>query len=107
LTSELLAGAKKEGKLMIYHLVWKEAIHAMIAEFKKKIPFIEVDTFMAFGGPMHLKFTSEVRSGRAVADLWQHTAPHETDKAAREGLLLNYVVNSDAAFPADMKNKGW
>jgi len=106
-SKELLAGAKKEGKLMIYHLVWKEAIHEMIKEFKKKIPFIEVDTFMASGGPMHLKFTSEVRSGRAVADLWQHTAPNETDKAAREGLLLNYVVASDGAFPADMKNKGW
>lgn len=97
---EILEGAKKEGKLMIYHLVWKEAMQEMIGEFKKRFPFIqEIDTFMASGGPLHLKFTSEVRSGRAIVDIWQHTAPWETDEAADEGLLMKYVVTSDAAYP--------
>lgn len=56
---ELLAGAKKEGKLMFYSALPVFSIKTLLEEFKKKYPFVETEFVRAGGLKIAQRFYTE------------------------------------------------
>ncbi|MBI4082870.1 MAG: extracellular solute-binding protein [Candidatus Lambdaproteobacteria bacterium] len=107
LPAGLVEAACKDGKLMLYHLVFRGKLADLIASFTKTFPCIKIDTYMASGGPLQTRFTSEWRAGQAGADVWMNSSPPFADKISKEGLLLNWTPPNDALVPAHWKRSGY
>jgi iron(III) transport system substrate-binding protein len=105
LSKDLVAGAKKEGLLVIYHLAIP--FPPLLAEFSKRFPFIKIETFQGSGPPVFQKFTTEQRAGTHRVDIFQHSDPGQTNDVAREGLLAQYKPMTAAKYPASIKNEGF
>lgn len=105
LKKELVAGAKAEGKLVVYHLAIP--FPQVLTEFRKRFPFVTIETFQGSGPPVYQKFTTEQRAGRYNADIWQHTDPAQTNGVVREGLLAQYKPLTAEKYAASIKNEGY
>ena len=63
---EILAGAKKEGKLRVLGSLTPSTYKAMIAAFKKRYPFLEISIEEITGTDAPQRFLLELKSGRAT-----------------------------------------
>src|SRR3990172_6347986 len=64
----LLEGAKKEGKLYIYHSWNADGYGLRIKAFKQKYPFITVESFRAPAPKLLLRVLAEANFKRYIAD---------------------------------------
>jgi len=62
--------AKTEKKLVLYHTTTVADTQKIIDSFRKKYPFIEVDTYRATNEKLTQKILSEVKAGRNLADVY-------------------------------------
>ena len=67
--SALIDGAKKEGKLVAYVSMLTENATALLAEFKKKYPFIDTSLYRANTQKLLPKIQLEARTRQHEADV--------------------------------------
>jgi iron(III) transport system substrate-binding protein len=67
---ELVAAAKKEGKVTIYSAQGLDALNNMAAAFKKEYPGIEVEVVRGVDGDLSTKIETEFNTGKGIADLF-------------------------------------
>lgn len=65
-----LGKAKEEKKLVLYHVTNVPDTTQIIAGFRQKYPFMEVDSYRATGEKLFQKITTEVMAGRHPADAY-------------------------------------
>lgn len=66
----LVAGARKEGKMVIYSsLIVNQMLRPLTEGFKKKYPFLEVKYWRGSSGKTFRKVTAEMRAGKLGADV--------------------------------------
>jgi iron(III) transport system substrate-binding protein len=65
-----LANATAEKKLVLYHSPNVLDTQKILQGFRKKYPFIEVDTYRANGEKLIQKIATEVRAGKNLADAY-------------------------------------
>ncbi|HYC37870.1 MAG TPA: extracellular solute-binding protein [Usitatibacter sp.] len=106
LPAEVIAGAAKEGKVMLYCLN-SSCPPELVSAFSKTFPFIKVETYRASGGALAERLTSEVRANRAIADIWMNSSPAVADRFAKEGLLANYTPVTGELVPAKWRHDGY
>ena len=70
---ELIAAAKKEGKLIYYTANFAEVEQEVIKEFNKRFPEIKVEMVRAPGGQLITRVKTEAAAGKLIADVVDHS----------------------------------
>src|SRR5690349_23154031 len=70
---ELIAAAKKEGRLIYYTANFAEVEQETIREFNKRFPEIKVEMVRAPGGQLITRVKTEAAAGKLVADVVDHS----------------------------------
>lgn len=65
-----LAKAREEKKVVIYNTTTVPDMQRIIEGFRKKYPFVEVESFRSTGERLIQKILTEVRAGRYLADVY-------------------------------------
>ena len=65
----LVAGAKKEGELLIYESWTVQGYAARMKVFQQKYPFIDVKSRRDISGPLLERTLAEAKANRHVADI--------------------------------------
>jgi iron(III) transport system substrate-binding protein len=87
---ELIAGAKKEGKLVIYASATAQQLQMYIAPFQKRYPFIKTEFFRTGKQKLVTKILFEEQAKQHIADV-VHTSVIETNILKKRGALSRYV----------------
>ena len=72
-SAELLAAARKEGRLVYYTASFTEVEQEVINAFNKRFPGIRVDMVRASGGQLITRIKTEVAAGKLTADVIDHS----------------------------------
>ena len=94
---ELVAGAKKEGKLVIYASAAAQQLQMYIAPFQKRYPFIKTEFFRTGKQKLVTKILFEEQAKQHVADV-VHTSVIETNILKKKGALSRYVPSEAASL---------
>src|SRR5258706_8751316 len=70
---ELIAAAKKEGRLVYYTANFAEAEQQVIKAFNKRFPEIKVEMVRAPGGQLITRVKTEAAAGKLIADVVDHS----------------------------------
>jgi iron(III) transport system substrate-binding protein len=70
---ELIAAAKKEGKLVYYTANFAEVEQEVIRQFNKRFPEIKVEMVRAPGGQLITRVKTEAAAGKLAADVVDHS----------------------------------
>jgi iron(III) transport system substrate-binding protein len=70
---ELIAAAKKEGKLVYYTANFAEVEQEVIKAFNKRFPEIKVEMVRAPGGQLITRIKTEAAAGKLAADVVDHS----------------------------------
>src|SRR5947208_15196088 len=70
---ELIAAAKKEGKLVYYTANFAEVEQQVIKAFNKRFPEIKVEMVRAPGGQLITRVKTEAAAGKLIADVVDHS----------------------------------
>src|ERR1700755_3353885 len=70
---ELIAAAKKEGKLVFYTANFAEVEQQVIKAFNKRFPEIKVERVRAPGGQLITRVRTEAAAGKLIADIVDHS----------------------------------
>jgi iron(III) transport system substrate-binding protein len=81
-SSELIAAAKKEGKLVYYTANFAEVEQEVIKAFNKRFPEVKVEMVRAPGGQLITRVKTEAAAGKLSADVIDHS-----DRALMIGLV--------------------
>jgi len=99
----LIAGAKKEGKVVLYTSTNPSDLRPVFDAFKKKYPFITPQNYSANCPEVAEKFLAEERAGKHLADVvacdnW------DSERFKKEKLLARYIPPSAQGFRPGMKD---
>jgi len=102
-TEQLIAGAKKEGKLVIYASATAPQLQMYFTAFNKRYPFIKTEFFRTGKQKLVSKILFEEQAKQHIADLI-HTSVIETNILKKRGVLSRYVPLESASYPAQYKD---
>ena len=83
------ANAQVEKKLVLYHSPNVPDTERMLAGFRKKYPFVEVETYRASGEKLIQRITTEARAGKHLSDAYLLSG-FQTWLLKSMGMLLPY-----------------
>ena len=98
-----IAGAKKEGALVVYASATAQQLQMYFAAFNKKYPFIKTEFFRTGKQKLVSKILLEEQAKQHIADVL-HTSVIETNIIKKRGGLSRYVPTESRAFPAQYKD---
>jgi iron(III) transport system substrate-binding protein len=100
---QLVAGAKKEGKLVIYASATAPQLQMYFTVFNKRYPFIKTEFFRTGKQALVNKILIEEKASQRFADI-VHTSVIETNILKKRGALSRYVPMEAASFPAEYRD---
>src|SRR5204863_8252293 len=100
---QLIAGAKKEGALVVYASATAQQLQMYFAAFNKKYPFIKTEFFRTGKQKLVSKILFEEQAKQHIADII-HTSVIETNILKKRGVLSRYVPNEAAYYPSQYKD---
>jgi iron(III) transport system substrate-binding protein len=86
---DLVAKAKEEKKVVVYHTTTVPDTQKIVDGFHKKYPFLEVETYRATNEKLTQKIATEVKAGRNLADVYIN-ASIQTSMLKGMGLISQY-----------------
>src|SRR5689334_24283002 len=98
---ELIAAAKKEGRLVYYTANFAEVEQEVINAFNKRFPEIKVEMVRAPGGQLITRVKTEAAANKLAADVVDHS-----DRALMSGLtdlLQDYAPPNAADYREDVR----
>jgi iron(III) transport system substrate-binding protein len=96
---QLIAGAKKEGKLVVYASATAPQLQMYFATFNKRYPFIKTEFFRTGKQKLVSKILFEEQAKQHIADVI-HTSVIETNILKKRGALSRHVPNEAASYPS-------
>lgn len=105
--ADLIAKAKQEGSLMVYHTTVDAGQADYNAKFEQRFPGVKLERFRAPAGPLHERYRTESRAGRGVADIIYASNLSLMKGLVDENLIANYTPAAAPAYPADLKIEGY
>lgn len=103
---KLIAGAKKEGELVIYGSTDLRQANLLNAKFREKYPFIDVKLNRLTSDNMYPRVIAEARSGKFLADILQNN-DMGMYFLKKGGFLAHYISPEDRFYPKDFKDQGY
>lgn len=100
---QLIAGAKKEGKLVVYASATAQQLQMYFAAFNKKYPFIKTEFFRTGKQKLLSRVLLEEQTRQYTADVI-HTSVIETHIMKRRGALSKYVPTEAATLPSQYRD---
>ena len=100
---QLIAGAKKEGRLILYASATAPQLQMYFAAFNKKYPFIKTEFFRTGKQALLSKVLLEEQAKQRIADVI-HTSVIEINIMKKRGALSKYVPLEAAAYPTQYKD---
>lgn len=100
---QLIAGAKNEGKLVVYGSATAQQLQMYFAAFNKRYPFIKTEFFRTGKQKLLSRVLLEEQAKQYTADVI-HTSVIETHIMKKRGALSKYVPSEAAAFPSQYKD---
>ena len=92
---QLIAGAKSEGKLVIYASAAAQQLQMYLAGFGKRYPFIKTEYFRTDKQKLMTRVLLEEQAKQRIADV-VHTSVIETHILKKRGALSRYVPAESA-----------
>ncbi|MGD9844611.1 MAG: extracellular solute-binding protein [Variibacter sp.] len=99
-SDELIAAAKKEGKIVYYTADFTEPEQEVIKAFNKRFPFVSVEMVRAPGGQLITRIKTEAAAGKLLADVINHS-----DRGLMKGiedLFQDYEPPNAADYRTDV-----
>ena len=100
---ESLAGRQIEKKLVLYHSPNVPDTQRILAGFRQKYPFIELETYRASGEKLIQRITTENRAGKNISDAYLLSG-FQTWLLKAMGLLSFYASPEREKIPAALKD---
>ncbi len=100
---QLIAGAKNEGKLVIYASAAAQQLQMYMAAFGKRYPFIKTEYFRTDKQKLVTRVLLEEQAKQRLADV-VHTSVIETHILKKRGALSRYVPMESASYPSQYKD---
>src|SRR5918996_6511118 len=100
---QLIAGAKKEGKLVVYASAAAQQLQMYFTAFNKKYPFIKTKFFRTGKQKLLSKVLLEQQAKQHFADVI-HTSVIETNIMKKRGALSRHVPDEAASYPSQYKD---
>lgn len=100
---QLVAGAKAEGKLVVYASATVPQLQMYFTAFNKRYPFIKTEYFRTGKQKLVSKILLEERAKQRIADVI-HTSVIETNILKRRGALSRHVPLEAATLPSQYKD---
>ena len=100
---QLIAGAKKEGKLVVYASATAPQLQMYFTAFNKRYPFIKTEFFRTGKQKLVSKILFEEQAKQRITDI-VHTSVIETSILKKRGALSRYVPMESASYPAQYKD---
>jgi iron(III) transport system substrate-binding protein len=100
---QLVAGAKKEGKLLVYASATAPQLQMYFATFNKRYPFIKTEFFRTGKQALVNKILIEEKAKQRLADV-VHTSVIETNILKKRGALSRYVPMEGSSLPSEYKD---
>lgn len=100
-SAELVAAARKEGRLVMYTASFTEPEQEMAEFFNKRFPGIKVELVRSSGGQLITRVRTEAAAGKLVADIVDHS-----DRALMKSiddLFADYAPPNAADYLADAR----
>ena len=72
-SAELIAAARKEGRLVMYTASFTEPEQEFAEFFNKRFPFVKVELVRSSGGQLITRVRTEASAGKLVADIVDHS----------------------------------
>ncbi|MGE5216221.1 MAG: extracellular solute-binding protein [Chloroflexota bacterium] len=94
-----IAGAKKEGKLIIYSSTDSASVEPLLQDFKALYPFLQVEYNDLNTTEIYNRFTAESASGAGTADLLWSSAMDLQLQLASKGNALTYASPEISGLP--------
>jgi iron(III) transport system substrate-binding protein len=102
----LVEAAKREGQVVYYASMNLSEANALIAEFEKRYPFINVKLNRTGSEKLLTKVMTEHRAKKLSADVIQ-TVEFSMHLFGRRGVLAHYVPPENAQYPSAFKEEGF
>ena len=99
--TELIRGAKQEGKVMFWSAMRNEDNQALVEGFEAKYPFVKVDVLRASSEQLVNRAVTESLAGKATADVLNGFA---LKALQNRGMLLAYESPEAAHYPLGFKD---
>ena len=99
----LIAGAKNEGKLVIYASAAAQQLQMYLAAFNKRYPFIKTEYFRTDKQKLVTRVLLEEQAKQRLADVI-HTSVIETHILKKRGALSRHVPAESASYPSQYKD---
>jgi iron(III) transport system substrate-binding protein len=100
---QLIAGAKTEGKLVLYASAATQQLQMYMTAFNKRYPFIKTEYFRTDKQKLVTRVLLEEQAKQRIADLI-HTSVIETHILKKRGALSRYVPAEAASYPSQYKD---
>src|SRR5215467_14467005 len=100
---QLLAGAKAEGKAVLYGNLNADQLEKLRSEFEKRYP-VKLEVYRASGERIANRFLTEARSGQFLSDVVGPSNEH-LPALIKTGLVGRYESPERAAYPEGLKDK--
>ena len=100
---QLIAGARKEGKLVIYASAATQQLQMYLAGFNKRYPFLQTEYFRTDKQKLVTRVLLEEQAKQRIADV-VHTSVIETHILKKRGALSRYVPAESASYPSQYKD---
>jgi len=100
---QLIAGAKNEGKLVIYASAAAQQLQMYLAAFGKRYPFIKTEYFRTDKQKLVTRVLLEEQAKQRLADII-HTSVIETHILKKRGALSRHVPAESASYPSQYKD---
>jgi iron(III) transport system substrate-binding protein len=104
-SKDIIEGAKKEGRVLLYTALTIHEIDEIAVPFVKKYPFLKVEPFRGNALQLLQKITMEARAGRAQVDVAQFNG-FEAWQLQKLGLLQSYKSPEAKNYPDSYKDPG-
>ena len=99
--TELIRGAKQEGKVMFWSAMRNEDNQALVEGFEAKYPFVKVDVLRASSEQLVNRAVTESLAGKVTADVLNGFA---LKALQNRGMLLAYESPEAAHYPVGFKD---
>jgi iron(III) transport system substrate-binding protein len=103
----VIAGAKKEAKLVIYTGVERAAAQIVVNAFAKKYPFIAAETVRASSSKLATRLDAEIEANRVQGDVIEFSLLYLTTSLQRRGEILQYDSPEYAKYPGEYSAPGY
>ncbi|BDG29832.1 ABC transporter substrate-binding protein [Thermus thermophilus] len=100
---QVVEAARKEGKLVIYSSTDQSSAQALLDDFRKLYPFIQIEYNDLGTQAIYDRFVSETAAGAQSADLLWSSAMELQVKLASEGYALPYDSPEAKNWPANAR----